>query len=186
MRHIMLFLTCITAAVMLGCVPSLQPLYSDKDPILLPALAGTWASEDGKDTFTFKADDQDRKYDITCVSEKGTGRIEGRLLRLGQQLFLDTTVNDLPDTKSDYAKFHLLPVHLFTKISVEGDVLKYATLNIEWIKKGIDQNKLTIRHETTKDLIVLTASTPELQEFIRAHADDKDAFQETKVLRRQK
>ncbi len=186
MRQVLLFLTCVTAAAMLGCVPSLQPLYSDKDPILLPPLAGTWVSDDGKDKFTFKADDQDRKYDITCVSEKGTGQIEARLLRLGGQLFLDTTVTDLPDTKSEYPKFHLLPVHLFTRISVEGDVLKYATLNIEWIKKGFDRNKLTLRHESTKDLIVLTAPTAELQDFIRAHADDKDAFQETKVLRRQK
>ena len=102
MRQVMLFLTCAAAAVMLGCVPSLQPLYSEKDPILLAPLAGTWVSEDGKDKFTFKADEQDIKYDITCIGEKGSGKLEARLLRLGKHLFLDTTVNDLPDTKSDY------------------------------------------------------------------------------------
>ena len=186
MRQVMLFLTCAAAAVMLGCVPSLQPLYSEKDPILLAPLAGTWVSEDGKDKFTFKADEPNTKYDVTCVSEKGTGLIEARLLRLGQQIFLDTTVNDLPDTKNEYPKFHLVPVHLFTKISIEGDVLRYTTLNMEWIKKGVEQNKLVIRHETVNDTVLLTASTKELQEFVRAHADEKDAFQEPKELHRQK
>ena len=186
MRQVMLFLTCATAAVMLGCVPSLQPLYSEKDPILLAPLAGTWVSEDGKDKFNFKANEQDIKYEITCIGEKGSGKLEARLLRLGKHLFLDTTVNDLPDTKNDYPKFHLLPVHLFTKISIEGDVLRYATLNVEWLKKVIEQNRATIRHETVNDMIVLTAPTGELQEFIRAHADEKESFQDTKELHRQK
>ena len=35
-------------------------------------------------------------------------------------------------------------------------------------------------------MIVLTAPTRELQEFIRAHADEKEAFQEPKELHRQK
>ena len=186
MRHLMLFLTCAAAAVMLGCVPSLQPLYLEKDPILLGPLAGTWVSEDGREKFTFKADEKEIKYDITCVCEKGTGRIEAHLLRLDKQLFLDTTVADLPEVLNEYPKFHLLPAHLFTKISIEGDVLRYATLNIEWIKKGIEQKKITLRHETVNDMTVLTAPTRELQEFIRAHAGEKDAFQEPKELRRKK
>lgn len=186
MRHVMLFLTCVAAAVMLGCVPSLQPLYSEKDPILLAPLAGAWVSEDGKDKFTFKADEQEIKYVIACVSEKGTGKIEARLLRLGKHLFLDTTVDELSEVKNDYPKFHLLPVHLFTKISIEGDVLRYATLDFGWIKKCIEQKKITLRHEALKDMTLLTASTKELQEFIRAHADEKEAFQDLKELRRQK
>ena len=186
MRHLMLFLTCAVAAVMFGCVPSLQPLYYDKDSIVLAPLAGTWVSEDGKEKFTFKANEAEIKYEVTCVSEKGTGKLEAHLLRIGKHLFLDTTVDDLPEVKNDYPKFHLLPVHLITKISIEGDVLRYATLNFDWIKKGIEQKKITIRHEAMKDMTFLTASTKELQEFVRAHADEKDAFQEPKELRRQK
>ncbi len=187
MRHLMLLVTCAAAAVMLGCVPSLQPLYLEKDPILLGSLAGTWVSTDGKEKFTFKADEQEIKYEITCTDQEGgTGKLEARLLRLGKHLFLDTSVNDLPEVKCAYPKCHLLPVHRFTKISIEGDVLRYATLDFGWIKNGIEKKKITIRHEATKDMTFLTASTKELQEFIRAHADDKEAFQEPKELRRQK
>lgn len=186
MKQLMLVIVCAVAAVMFGCVPSLQTLYSEKDPILLAPLAGTWVSEDGKDKFTFKANEQEIKYEIICVDEKGTGKLEARLLRIGKHLFLDTTVNDLPDVKNDYPKFHLLPAHLFTKVSIEGDVLRYATLHIEWLKKGIEQKKITLRHEAVDDMIVLTAPTKELQDFIRAHADEKDAFQEPKELRRKK
>lgn len=187
MRHLMLFLTCAVAAVMLGCVPSLQPLYSEKDSILLAPLAGTWVSEDGKEKFTFKADEQEIKYEVACTDENGaTGKLEARLLRLGKHLFLDTAVNDLPEVKHPYPKCHLLPVHLFTKITIEGDVLRYATLDFEWIKNGIEKKKITIRHEAMKDMTVLTASTKELQEFVSAHADEKDAFQTPKELRRKK
>ncbi|MCX6899735.1 MAG: hypothetical protein NT105_13680 [Verrucomicrobia bacterium] len=187
MRHLMLFLTCAVAAVMLGCVPSLQPLYSEKDSILLAPLAGTWVSEDGKEKFTFKADEQEIKYEVTCTDESGgTGKLEAHLLRLGKHLFLDTTVNDLPEIKCAYPKCHLLPVHLFTKISIEGDVLHYATLDYGWIKKGIEQKKITLRHEAMKDMTFLTASTKELQEFVLVHADEKDAFQTPKELHRKK
>jgi len=187
MKQLMLVIVCVAAAVMLGCVPSLQPLYSEKDPILLAPLAGTWVSENGKEKFTFKADEQEIKYEVTCTDEEGgTGKLEARLLRLGKHLFLDTTVSDLPEVKCAYPKCHLLPVHLFTKITIEGDVLRYATLDFGWIKKGIEQKKITLRHEAMKDMTFLTASTKELQEFVRAHADEKDAFQDSKELRRKK
>jgi hypothetical protein len=187
MKQLMLVIVCAVAAVMLGCVPSLQPLYSDKDPILLAPLAGTWVAENGKEKFTFKADEQEVKYEVTCTDEEGgTGKLEARLLRLGKHLFLDTTVSDLPEVKCAYPKCHLLPVHLFTKITIEGDKLSYATLSFDWIKKCLDQKKLTLRHEAMKDMTFLTASTKELQEFVRAHADEKEAFQEPKELRRKK
>ncbi|MBI5686460.1 MAG: hypothetical protein HZC54_15415 [Verrucomicrobia bacterium] len=187
MRQLMLLVTCAVAAVMLGCVPSLQPLYSEKDPILLASLAGTWVSADSKEKFIFKADEQEIKYEVTCTDQEGgTGKLEARLLRLGKHLFLDTTVSDLPEVKCAYPKCHLLPAHLFTKIEIEGDVLRYATLHFDWIKKGLEQKKITIRHEAVKDMTFLTASTKELQEFVLAHAGEKDAFQEPKELRRQK
>ena len=187
MKQWMLAAVCAVAAVMLGCVPSLHPLYLEKDPILLAPLAGTWVSENGKEKFTFKANEQETKYEVTCTDEEGgTGKLEARLLRLGKHLFLDTSVDDLPEVKCAYPKCHLLPVHLFTKIEIEGDVLRYATLSFDWIKKGIEQKKITLRHEITKDMTFLTASTKELQEFVRAHADEKDAFQEPKELRRKK
>lgn len=187
MKQLVLVIVCTVAAVMLGCVPSLQPLYLDKDPILLAPLAGTWVSESGKEKFTFKVNEQEIKYEATCTDEEGgTGKLEARLLRLGKHTFLDTTVSDLPEVKCAYPKCHLLPVHLFTKITIEGDVLRYATLDFGWIKNGIEKKKLTLRHEAMKDMTFLTASTKELQEFVLAHADEKEVFQEPRTLRRQK
>ncbi|MCX7824007.1 MAG: hypothetical protein N2689_00425, partial [Verrucomicrobiae bacterium] len=90
------------------------------------------------------------------------------------------------DWKGDFAKIHMLPVHLFTKISLEGDTLRYATLKFDWVKQLRVDKKLAVRHEVQEDMTILTASTEELQDFLRKHAADPDAFQPPTELKRKK
>jgi hypothetical protein len=184
MKRMMLAAVCILAAAMPGCVPSLQPIATEKDLVFELNLLGTWVEADGKSSFKFQKAAAGKGYEVIATNKEGNAsKLEARLVRLGNDLFFDTTVRDL-DLKGSFAAFHLLPAHLFTKITLSGDTLSYATLNYNWVEKLGGEKKLAIRHETVKDLIVLTASTTELQQFLREHASDKDAFQTPIELKR--
>ena len=187
MRKTMLAATAVIAAAMLGCIPSLHSLFTDKDLVVEPALAGTWTSDDGKTKFTFKPKSDSKAYELVCEEkEHGTATLEARVGRIGKHLIADTAITDYDNLgiKTDIAKFHLVPTRLFTRIAIEGDTLRYATLNVEWLKKGIEEKKLTIAHALVNDMLVLTATTADLQAFLAKHADDSGAFQEPHDLKR--
>jgi hypothetical protein len=200
MRQLMLFLTCAVAAVMLGCVPSLQPLVTDeKELIFEPNLVGTWIKPDSRTSFKLekgvaKAADNsapttgeggDKAYTITATDDDGNvAKLVGGLVRLDNTLFFNTTVLD--SGVKGFTSCHMLPVHLFTRITLDGDTLTYATLDAEWMKKQHAEKKLAIRHELVNDTVVLTASTPEIREFLRKNAGNPDAFQKPTELKRKK
>jgi len=181
----MLAAVCAAAAVMFGCVPSLQPLATEEEWVVEPKLVGTWVTPDSQLSLTFEKADNNTYTVVATEGKSHVTKLVAGLIRLDDNLFCDTTVKDV-DLQGDLAKFHLLPVHLFTKITLANDTLTYATLNFDWLKKLREERKLALRHEMMNDGIVLTAPTKELQEFLRKHAGHPDAFQPPTALNRKK
>ena len=188
MRRAMLLIVCAVAAVMFGCVPSIQPLFTEKDAVFLPELIGTWVSADGKTKFTFsKGDGND--YDVTCTEEQDrTGKLKVRVGKIGEETFFDTSIKSAEDAgvRSGYAAFHLVPSHMFSRFRLKGDTLSYATLNQDWLKKMRAEKKELPRHEVVDEAILLTGSTEELKAFIAKNLGTADAFMMTQELRKQK
>ncbi len=183
----MLVAVGITVLV-LGCVPSLHPLYTEKDVTFEPILVGVWSEKDKTDTWTFTKSG-DNAYELTITEEGVPGKFEAHLVRLGEMLFLDLYPEE-PDIKPNFYKIHLLPVHTFYRIRIdkEKDVLGIAGMNPDWLEEAIDSKKVTIAHERlvkgNETTIVLTASTKALQEFVVKNA--AEAFGEPAELHRLK
>jgi uncharacterized protein with PIN domain len=78
---------------------------------------------------------------------------------------------------------HVIPAHSFMRVSLEGHVLRLAFFDLDWLKKNIEQNKVTIKHERRDDTIVLTASTEELQKFVLEHVEEAFLFEEESLHR---
>jgi hypothetical protein len=78
---------------------------------------------------------------------------------------------------------HVIPAHSFIRISLEGHVLRLGFFDLEWLKKNIEENKVSIKHERRDDMIVLTASTKELQEFVLLHWEEAFKFEEEALHR---
>lgn len=172
------------AVLVAGCVPSLHPLFTEEDLVYDPALVGTWAEEEGEDIWIFRKSG-DNAYDL-IYSQKGVpARFDAHLVRIEEFLFLDTYPGE-PDIKNDFYVVHLVPAHTLSRIWIEGDILRYAMLNLGWLKRMITEKKVDIAHERVDKEIVLTASTKELQEFFFKYAEDEEAFPDPKELHRQK
>ena len=172
------------ALLLAGCVPSLHPLYTEEDLVYDSALVGTWIEAEGEDTWTFLKLG-DAAYDLIYTEERVPARFEAHLVQVGEFLFLDTYPGE-PDIKNDFYLIHIIPAHIFLRIEIEGDVLRYAMLDLDWLKKMISEKNVDIEHEEMEGGILLTARPKELQAFLAEYAEDEKAFPDPQELHRQK
>ncbi|MDD1777525.1 MAG: hypothetical protein LUQ65_05095 [Candidatus Helarchaeota archaeon] len=172
------------AIFLTGCVPSLHPLFTEKDLIFEPALVGTWVDEDGKNTWEFKKSEEN-SYELVYTENEVPAKFQAHLLKLGGFLFLDVFPEE-PEMKNGLYKGLLIPAHGFSRIWMEGDSVRLAYLDPDWFKQMIDKKKVKIDHDFIDQSIILTAQTEDLQKFAVKYAEDAKAFSNKSELHRQK
>jgi len=183
---------------------SLHPLYTEDDIIFDEKLLGSWGDDEDENKFILrfeKADDADA-YNLTVNIEETTGRFIAHLVKIEKMLFLDL-LPQKPDLKSrEIQHFLLVPAHLFVKIEQIQPTLKLRMINAEKIEEMLENDPSLLKHEFVDDnhvvtkksetekmelvvkgnYLLLTASTIQLQEFIKKHSDDEDMFEELAEL----
>jgi hypothetical protein len=211
-------------ALVASCVPvpSLNPLFNVTDIFIDPSLVGTWMVMERKgEGYPLKSDfmsplkfeaGPDNAYRLIVTFKPGAeGRYSARLVRIKDYVFVDM----MPDPPADddiWAYFYFMPVHIFGRIWIEGDTVRLAFLDQEWLNKKIERGELRMpqtqfddnvwiekaiedadRHayifagiEEVKGTNVLTATTNELQRFAEKYAEDKKAFAVKFEFHRQK
>ena len=182
--------TLLSLTVMLtlsGCIPTLHPLYTDKDIIFDPALVGSWTEEDAKETWMFQRNGE-KAYRLVYTDGEGkTGKFDVHLVKIGAQRFLDffpdsTSLND--SKQNDFFKFHLIPVHTFARVWQIEPGLQMAFPDPKWLEEYLKANPKALANEKIEDRGILTASTAELQEFLRKQADTEGFFGNKSSMRR--
>jgi hypothetical protein len=174
-----------------GCVPSLHPLYTEKEIVFDRKLAGTWAPENSEETWQFIADAQAKSYHLVLRDGK---KVEGeflvRLVKLGPERFLDLYPAEKPIEEMEqgsYYKSHFILAHTFIRVDEIGSSLVMACLNTDWLEKRVREDPKAIGHSWLgdgADRLVLTAETAELQAFFLKHARTPDAFGEPNLFHR--
>jgi hypothetical protein len=126
----------------------------------------------------------DKSYELIYTQKGEPGKFEAHLVRLGEFLFLDIYPQEPEINANDFYQIHLIPAHTFLRVWIEVDILRLAMLDSDWLEDMIAQKKVDIAHETLDDLLLLTASTKALQEFMLKYAEDSKAFPGPGVLHR--
>lgn len=187
--------------IMTGCIPlSLKPLYHDDDLIFESKLLGYWANPDesdevwkiedyGKNGYRFSSlenglekDSATGMFRIRPIDFKTDIVLEAHLIELDGVMYFDF-YPDEPTIVNDNLKSLVIPGHTFCKVLLKGDTLAMATIDLDWLSKGVKYDKFQIKHEILEnDNFVLTASTKELQEFVIKY--QKEAFKDFDVMYR--
>jgi hypothetical protein len=186
MRGLPLMSGLALLSMLSGCIPSLHPLYTEKDLIFEPALLGHWAEAEPKDMWHFEKTGE-KRYRLTHTDRDGkTGRFEARLLRIRNEMFLDLFPEKPKLVESDFLKQHFLPTHAFIHVRQITPVLQMRILQLEWLRAILKEDPSAIRHEelVRADRIVLTAPPLELQEFLLKHLSRAGAFDDLGAMRR--
>ena len=179
----------LVLALLAGCVVnSIYPFYTAKDVIFDPALLGVWSdpenTNDSKDAWVFERIAGDTYKMITRGSGE-TNEFDTHLFSLDGQKFLDS----LPRFRAAYHT----PEHFLLRVKSISPTLQLELLNYEWLGKLVEQNPKAIRHIIVPDEagtnkseghLTLTADTAELQQFLRKHLDNTNAWIEPMVMKK--
>ncbi len=162
----LIFLTILS-----GCIPSLNPLYTDENLVFEPALLGVWKQPQGSARWEFSKLD-DKSYRLLYTDDEGQqGRFVGRLARLEGDLFLDLYPEDPQMDASGFYKFHLVPIHTIYRIRGTQPKLQLAAIDFRWLDRYLTSHPQEIECATFNGRKLITAPTPAVQKFVLAHKD---------------
>jgi len=184
-----LFLIVVLITAQSCTIFSLNPLYHEEDLIDEPELLGFWKAKDERGEYASFEKHEDKKYIFRWMGEDegphdlDTISYEAGLLKVGDHYFIDLyPYYDQGFEESDYLFRGFIPTHAVLKIEWKNDELKLYAFSYDRLYELFEQNRIRIRHQTFDDYIVITASTDELQKFIKKYADDEKAFEDSDNL----
>lgn len=180
-----------------GCIiHSLYPLYTDDTIITNENIEGFWSVETSNPTedvecpsgMLFEKVENTDHYYMTICEDGVSSKFETHLVQIGKYTYLDMyPERDHPrekgkENKVGYSDIHLVPTHSFTRIKVSEKNLILESFKAEWLEKLFKQRKIRIKHEIVEDEILLTASSEDLQKFVKKYADEKEAFEDEEIF----
>jgi hypothetical protein len=194
-RTTMLMSLCVAFTLFAGCIRCLHPIYTSSDLVFNENLIGTWRQSGEATTWQFtesKKGDAERAYRLVLTDSEGRpGTFLAHLVKLDDQFFLDLFPIAPRVMNNGLYRFHFQRVHTFMRFDLEGNSLRLASMNPGWLEKYLKENPDALPHTTVSatgrplqgdgqsaEQLLVTASTAELQHFVRQHADTKGAFTE--------
>ena len=170
--------------VLTGCVVSLHPVYTQGDIVFEPALVGRWA--EGPDVFQFEKAG-DRTYQLTYTDESGaSGRFTAHLLKLDGDLYLDLFPEDPELKENDFYKMHIVAAHTFMRVKQISPRLQMAFMDYDWLDQLLKKTPEALKHEKQEDRVIITASTKELQAFLRKYSKAEGLWDDFSDMKRVK
>jgi hypothetical protein len=158
-RFTILLTVLAGAAVMTGCASAvaIHPLYTSNELVYDLPLEGAWEGNDAVAAVPAGDSKQISEYTV-------------HLLRLKEYEFVDVASKSDPEVG--------IAGHLFGKISMQRGQLYVSPIDAAWLKSMVEAGLAPQSTLGEGQLIVLTAPTGELQQFILMHAADADAWDE--------
>jgi hypothetical protein len=198
MKHFKVVILIFVLTAMSSClVSSLHPFYKAKDKIYDPVMEGAWIDSDSciwtiqpnlVSTGFMEPRERDGAYKITYYEDEDkVSVLTGTLFRLNGIDYVDF----MPDLNeehftSDLISYHHVPVHTLARVQYSRNSILLYWYGDEWLNDLFEQNRIRIAHETVEnhdyDRQVLTASTDELQKFIKKYANDKKTAEEIEQI----
>ena len=170
-----------------GCIPSLHPLYTENDLIFEKSLVGTWSDDSPDNTWAFSQSGE-KEYKLIYTDDGKPGEFVVHLLKIKDKMFIDLyPVNPELKTDNDFYKSHLIPAHTFMLVKQIEPTLQMAFLNPDKLKEIIKKDPKAVKHEKLgkdDDMDIFTASTQELQDFIMKNIDTPDFFGQPSILKK--
>jgi hypothetical protein len=191
-------LLLLLAVLCLGgctCAGSLRPLESD-DPLTFTSdLSGKWVNDESdskEQEYVTVESAGDNAYRVSYSKDGDTLKdvYELSLVQVGGYTFFDAAFKETGDKQSSKTAYDLgvLPIHFIGRVWADGDQLRLGLLDYDWMEEMSSNHSLTlpfVEHREGDDhIILLTAASDKLKEFIRQYAEDPQAFSTVSTFHR--
>jgi hypothetical protein len=192
-RNTILAVVILCSLLAVGCwVPALQPLYDSTNTVWDESLLGEWSSPDCTDTLANESRNctlvsrrksSGNEYELMLADERGVETVLlARLLRLGDARFLDTYISEYRTGLPVVYDIHTFPVHVFWRVHLEKNTLTLSRMSDLWLEAALNKQEVATPYQKVEDVIVLTGSTAELQQFFERNAHNEGAFSRYPML----
>ena len=186
MKQRALTLVMTATALVTGCVPTLNPLYTEQDLIFDAALVGLWRDVDSDgETWSFEQAGEDSYYLVYTDDDGKRGEFQAHLVRIEGTMFLDLYPEEPELAVSDFYRLHLVPAHSFMLVESIEPELRMRLMDLRWLEEHLEQHPDAIAHAEVADRIVITASTEALQRFVIEHVETEGAFSDASTMSRE-
>jgi hypothetical protein len=180
----------LTIFILSGCTYSTHPIFMEQDNVFDEAFIGTWQGQDGMfDAGTFEVarwapENKSFRVVLRNQADVKQGTFQLYLSQIGQTKFL-TAKFEKPRSETPRAGELAAPeIYLTLAIDqLEGEQLKVRYLRGDWLHQQVKSNPRVLKHEwyarpgeSEKKDLLLTASTPELREFVLSQLDKRDTW----------
>jgi hypothetical protein len=197
-KTILLILALV--GIVFSCIPSLYPLYREKDLLHNDQLVGRFGDPEDDDyywEFRLLSEGTDQgldgdwqsfqsgyTYRLTVMEDSVIEEFATHLIKLGEDYYIDFFPVNYT-IEPDMLEMSMAPSHIFAKAEIESDWLLLHFFDPEWLVELIDDNKIKISYLDMGERYLLTAKTEDLQKFILKYANDSTTFMEVDTLLRQ-
>src|ERR1044071_4993277 len=146
------------AMLMTSCVPSLYPLYTERDLVFERALVGNWIAEDDGHKSIWTVTRSKEGSEIVDVEEnEEPARFDVRMVKLGEHTFLDLYPAKQEINNGLY-QLHLIRAHTFMKVTLTEDSFSVAMLDSDWLTKSLKEEGTSLATQELSDgTLLLTA-----------------------------
>ena len=101
--------------------------------------------------------------------------------------YLDMSPTDKGIQGNDVYKAYLFPLHTFFRVDkLDEKTLQLSSVDGDWLKRRLQDNPETLKHERIKGGFLLTAPPKDLQAFLKKHDETPGAFTQAMALHRKK
>jgi len=182
MRIFAVFAVAAVSLALSGCyVQSVHPLHTEDKLIVDPGFVGTWADAKEPGESTVIRAGGGNSYKLTFTDDGVSSEYDGHLVQLGETVCLDMFP---AQARQEGCGDDFMPLHIIFRIQRDGDEMKVASVNHEWLDKMLENKEVNIPHFRYEGRIVLSMETEQLQHVITGFAGIEEAFEEPTLLRR--
>jgi hypothetical protein len=161
----------IALTLVAGCVPSLNPVYTDEQLVFMEDVLGTWQQSESPNRWEFTKRD-DKSYWLLYTEEDGRqGRFVAHVADLNGTMFLDLFPAEIETDATGFYNFHLVPIHTIYRVRSTGSNLELSVVDYRWFDKQLSEHPEAIQFATFNGRKLITAPTEDVQAFVVEHKD---------------
>lgn len=185
-RTSILFVVVIAVCLESCIVKSVHPFFREADVVYRKELEGTWTDQDKNRWRIHQNPFKQNSYEMHYSKNGRDVTLMGHLFNLDGEMYLDMIPSGDNSEDMEVFDLHLVPTHSIAKVSkLTGTELLIKWFNEEWLRKMFTENRIKISHELVMDenpqskddgFYLLTASTEELQKFVKKYGNDEAAY----------
>jgi len=187
MKRAIVISIILLAVSMQSCIViSVHPFFKEADVVYRKELEGTWTDKEHNTWRIHRNPYKTNSYELHNSKDGREVKLLGHLFYIKNELYLDMV--PVSDNAAEVLAFdlHMVPMHSIARVTMLVDnkvVIKW--FNEEWLRNMFSENRIKISHEFIMDpdpgskddgMYLLTASTDELQGFIKKYGRDEEAY----------